>query len=248
MSTTLKKLFVAHGPYVEELRRRIIFLVLFFVTLFFFGFAFSATFIKGLVIFFGAPGVSYIVTSPFQAIALSVDIGLSIALIFFLPLLLAEIYEFVAPALTRKEKKMVIGYTILSMSLFIVGFCYGVAILHYAVETITSFNTGLGLENLWDVSTFFSQILLTSVLLGFLFQFPLVLWLLLRLGIVTIEFLAAQRRLVIASTVIIVALLPPTDGLSLLVMAAPLIGLFELVLLVGKRKTKTVSAPSAIYS
>lgn len=234
MPAALKKLLRDYGPYVEELRRRVLFSAVFFACLFCGGFALAPSLIQVFVRFFNAEGVSYVVSSPFQAFGLSINIALSIAFMFFLPFLLLQAYTFVAPALTRREKAVALGYAAASLGFFALGFCYGIAILHYAIGLVVRLNEGLGLQNLWDVSTFFSQVLLTSVLLGLLFQFPLVLHAALRHGFAAREMLVRQRRFVVAGCVIIVALLPPTDGLSLVVMALPLIGLFELVLLLNR--------------
>lgn len=236
MPAALKKLLRDFGPYVEELRRRLLVLVTLFVTLFIVGFVSAPSVIRVFVGFFGVDGVSYIVTSPFQAFSLSINIGLSAAFVGFLPLLLLQFYSYVAPALTKRERREIVKYAAASLGLFFLGFAYGVAVLEYAVALVVRLNEGLGLQNLWDVSTFFSQVLLTSVLLGLLFQIPLALYIALRHGFVTTEVLARQRRMVVAVCVVIVALLPPTDGLSLVVMAVPLVGLFELVLFLGRRR------------
>lgn len=247
MPAGLKKLIRDYGPYVEELRRRVLFSAVFFVLLFAGGFALAPRLIGWFVSFFNTEGVSYVVSSPFQAFGLSINIGLSVACIFFLPFILLQAYSYVAPALTQREKTTVIGYALASLAFFVAGFVYGVAILHYATALVVRINAGLGLQNLWDVSTFFSQVLLTSVFLGLLFQFPLVLHALLRWGFVTRELLAAQRRIVVAGCVIMVALLPPTDGLSLMVMALPLVGLFELVLLLNRTGRRAPRATEAFY-
>ncbi len=248
MPVALKKILRDYGPYVEELRRRVMVLVALFIGLFVLGFLLAPNVIRLFVQHFRVEGVSYVVSSPFQAFSLSINIGLSAAFIGFLPLLLLQFYGYVAPALTKKERKVLLGYAAASIGLFITGFAYGVAVLEYAVALVVRLNEGLGLQNLWDVSTFFSQVLLTSVFLGLLFQLPLILHAALRQGFLTHEMLARQRRVVIALCVIIVALLPPTDGLSLIVMALPLIGLFELVLILEKYGHRSAREARKLYT
>jgi sec-independent protein translocase protein TatC len=111
--------------------------------------------------------------------------------------------------------------------------------MYYAVQLIAQVNIGLGITNLWNVSQFISQLLLTSALLGFLFEFPIVLTLLLRLGMFNVAYLRRNRRFAIAIIVIFVALLPPTDGLSFIVMSLPLVCMYELTIILNsfhKRK------------
>lgn len=236
METSFKKLLKDYGPYFEELRKRIFVLALAFIGLFAAGFFGAPFIIKRMIDLFALHNVSYIVSSPFQAFSLSVSIGLSVAFAFTFPVVLLQLYGFLRPALTRRERSALVRYSGLGALLFCFGFAYGFAIHYATLGVVTSFNQTLGLENYWDINTFFGQIFLTSILLGILFQFPLVVQCLIYFGIVSHRALAANRRIIFALAVVIVALLPPTDGLSLLVMAVPLLGLFEVVLFLNRPK------------
>ncbi len=77
---------------------------------------------------------------------------------------------------------------------------------------------------------------ITSALLGLVFQIPIVITLLIRMDIVSVSFLKSKRRLVILLLCILVSLLPPTDGLSLIAMALPLYFLYELTILINLKK------------
>lgn len=240
MDASFKKLLAEYGPYFEELRKRLLVLAIAFVALFAAGFFGAPTIIKRMIDMFALDNVSYIVSSPFQAFSLSVSIGLSAAFAFMFPAVLLQLYGFLRPALTRRERSMLVRSVGLAAVLFCVGFAYGFAILYATLGVVTSFNETLGLSNYWDINTFFGQIFLTSVLLGILFQFPLVVQCLMYFGIATHRGLAQNRRIVFAGAVVIVALLPPTDGLSLLVMALPLVGLFEVVLFFNRPKRRVL--------
>jgi sec-independent protein translocase protein TatC len=77
---------------------------------------------------------------------------------------------------------------------------------------------------------FLSQIISTAILLGILFQFPIVFTFVIRLGVVDVNFLKEKRRFSVLIIFIFTSLLPPTDGLSLIAMALPLILLYELTI------------------
>lgn len=226
--TPFQKLVRDFEPYLEDARRRMVFITVFFVLLFVTGFLLAPTLIAYLLSHVQIPSVQYIAASPFQVISMSIDVGFAIAVAGTFPLIVAEVYEFVSPALRIRERVLLVEYLTISVLLFLTGFLYGSVSMYYAIQLVAGFNTGLGLQNLWAIAPFFSQILLTSALLGVLFQFPVILALLVRLGIATGEVLRGQRRIVIALVFLLVALLPPTDGLSLIVMSAPLIILYEL--------------------
>ena len=107
--------------------------------------------------------------------------------------------------------------------------------LYFAVNLMAQTNVGLGVANYWDISIFISQMVLTSALLGILFIFPLVITFLIRLGVMTVDFLKSKRRHAIVIIFIIVSLLPPTDGLSLVLMSAPLVLIYEFTILFNRK-------------
>lgn len=243
----LKEFMQDYLPYLEEARRRLVFTAVFFVLLFAAGFFASPYIIKTLVTVLAFDSVQYAVLSPFQLLSTSFDVGLFFAVTFSLPLVIAEIYEFLASAFTKRERAAFRGYLLLAVILFVVGFAYGAAVLYYAAWAVSAVNASLGLANVWDIDLFISESLVTAALLGVLFEYPLFLSALMRFGALSRRALAEGRRFAIAGTVIVVALLPPTDGLSLIIMSVPLIGMYELTLLLAREgKRQVVPAPVAV--
>lgn len=234
------------GDFLADIRRRLLLCLGISVLGFGVGFFFSGTIIKAIVSMLQLEGVQYVISSPFQIVSMSMDIGIFIAVLSVFPLLLAEFYEFTRPALSRRERGVIVGYVLMSVFLFAVGFVYGTAIMYYATWAVASLTGSLGLANLWDIGLFLSQMLVTSVLLGVLFQFPLIISGLIRAGVSTRASIASKRRFVIAGIVIMVALLPPTDGISLLIMAVPLVVLYELALLLSWRSVRTARLAPAL--
>lgn len=238
METSIKQFFAEYGPYLEDARRRLVFTALFFGAVLVVGFFASPYIVQALIILMNFTGVEYAVFSPFQLLSTSMDVGLFLAITCTLPLLFVELYEFLSPGITSRERGTFFSYLLGGGTLFVAGFAYGLAILYFAAWAVSSFNSSIGLANIWDISLFISQSLLTAALLGVLFQFPLVLTSLMRLGILPRKALAGRRKVAVAVTVCIVALLPPTDGLSLIVMSVPLIALYELTLLLARERKR----------
>lgn len=233
-----------YAAYLEEARRRILFIGIFFVAMFAIGFLSGPAIVRRIIDGLAFENVSYAVLSPYQLLSTSMDIGFFLAVVLSFPLILTELYEFLGGAFTRRERRRLLLYLFGSVFLFGLGFAYGGAILYYAAWAVAGFNTAVGLANVWDISAFVSQSLLTAALLGILFEYPLLLTFLIRSGIVARRALVAGRRYAIAATVILVALLPPTDGLSLIVMSVPLLGMYELTLLLAREtKGQAVLAP-----
>ncbi|MCX6703566.1 MAG: twin-arginine translocase subunit TatC [Candidatus Zambryskibacteria bacterium] len=227
-------------PYLEDLRKRVYWSTIIFSLVFVGGFFSSAFVLKHFVAFFNIKDVLIATTSPFQFADLAVDIGFFFAIIVTLPLIIFHLYSFLKPALTSREK---IWFTLsipLSLLLFICGFIYGFFILYYSFQLLAELNQGLGIKNIWDIGTFLSQIFITSSLLGLVFQFPLILTIAIKLHFIDSNFLKEKRRVAFFIIFIIVSLLPPTDGLSLIAMALPLVVLYEATILININKKNYV--------
>jgi sec-independent protein translocase protein TatC len=223
-------------PYLEDIQRRIYVSTIIIIFVFFIGFLSSGFILKNLLKYFQIDNVTMATTSPFQYANIAMDIGIFCSLLFAFLLFMYHFFVFSYSALTKKELKKLLLSIPVSVFLFLVGFIYGFFILFYSFGLLASINTNLGIQNIWDISLFLSQTAITSALLGVIFQAPLILTLLIRLEIVSVAFLKTKRRFVVLLTCILVSLLPPTDGLSLIAMALPLYLLYELTILINFNK------------
>jgi len=230
-----QKTISQYAVYFEELRSRLVSLVKVFAIVFSVGFFVAPSFIKIMMSYIHFDGVTIVTTSPFQLVDLAMSIGFFLACIITIPLFIYHLYSFLRPGLLPKERKFFIFSLPLGLGLFLLGFFYSCIMLYLAIGLIAQVNIDLGVVNYWDISIFISQMILTSSLLGLLFIFPLIMTFLIRLEILTVEFLRSKRRHAIVVIFIIVSLLPPTDGLSLVLMAAPLILIYELTVLFNRK-------------
>ena len=249
MDDEVKQKLMEYGQYIEEIRKKIFFLAVAFGFFFIFGF-FLTNRILGLVIdFFKMKDITIVTTSPFQFIGLAVDTGIAVALLFCLPLAIYYLYDFIKDGLLKKERRFLLSLIPIGCLLFLIGFGYGFATLYFALKIIAQVNVSLGVVNLWDISKFISEIVVTSAFLGLLFEFPIVMTFLIRIGILDLAFLVTKRRHAYAAIVILVSLLPPTDGVSLIVMSVPLVLIYEVTILanaVYRRPAMTVINPQTL--
>jgi sec-independent protein translocase protein TatC len=161
------------------------------------------------------------------------------------PVWMYEIYAFVTPALTPKEKRYTIPFLVTAVTLF----AAGVVIAYYAMPTGLRFLLAIGGEGLNPLLGAEEYLNFVGfMLLGFAvaFELPLILFFLGLAGAVTIEQLKKQRRVALIAIVAIAALVTPSqDPYTLLLLAAPLYLLYEatiIVLRVVKRKKAKASA------
>ncbi len=225
-------------PFLEDLRRRLYRGAIFFVVFFVGGFMSAGTILKEVLFFVQVDQVTIATSSPFQFIDIAIDIGFFLAIMASSPYIIYSFYAFIVPALTRREKKKLLQSIPVCILLFIIGFFYGFFILYYALELIALINVGLGIANFWNISQFLSQIFTTAALLGLIFEFPLLLTLAIKLGILSPQALKEQRRIAYFIIFCITALLPPTDGVSLIAISFPLLLLYEVTVWFNGNKQK----------
>ena len=223
-------------PFLEDLRNRLFFGVVLFVVFFVVGFLSTSIFVREIVSFVTIENVTLTATSPFQYVQIAMDFGFFLATVITVPYIIYSFYVFILPALTRSEKIRLFKSIPVSLILFITGFLYGFFVLFYALEILAGINTSLGIANFWNISQFLSQMLVTSAMLGLVFEFPLLLALLIMLGIITPTTLKNNRRIAYAVLLFLAVLLPPTDVISLLGIVLPLLLLYEATILFNTQK------------
>ena len=226
----LKKNIEKYLPFLEDLRLRLYYGVVLFMAFFVIGFLSAGTILKQILGLVHVDQVTIAASSPFQFVNVAMDIGFFIAIMVCIPYIIYSFYIFIVPALTRSERIKLLKSIPLTIGLFIIGFSYGFFILSYALELLAALNISLGIANFWNISQFLSQMFITSALLGFIFEFPLLLALLAKMNIITPQILKNYRRVAYAMMLCFTALLPPTDGISLIAMTVPLVLLYEVTI------------------
>lgn len=224
------QIFSGYYDYFESIRKRIYVLAVFFFAFFIAGFFGAGYILRAAVGVFDLQNAVIVTTSPFQFLDLATKIGLYTGLIFCLPLLIYQMYDFLKDGLSGKEKRLFFFLLPVGLILFAVGFAYGYGILFFYLNSVSGINLAFGLKNMWDISTFLSQVILTSALLGLVFQFPIILTFLIRAGLFDTAYLRKKRRFAIAIIFIFVGFLPPPDIFSTILEALPLVLIYEMTI------------------
>lgn len=219
-----------YWPFISEIRRRLIVCLLVFLFGFGLGFFGFRQIINFFLSCFQLEATRIVITSPFQVLSLAVNIGLLAGLLFSLPVLVYQLVGFVKPALKTEERKLIWPFLAAGFGLFIWGFGLGFFLMRWVILGLSQTFLGHNVSNFWDIGTFLSQIMLTAFLIGLAHEFPLVLVLLVKWGLVEKKNLKKKRPVVVAGIFVFAALLPPTDAFSLILIALLLWGLYELTL------------------
>ena len=231
---SLESTVIKYSPFFSEIRKRLIFTLSIFVIFAAVGFMYYENIVHFILKIFALEGLNIVFTSPFQFLSLSVNSAFLAGFIAVLPLAIFQILSFIRPALRKSEYRSVLALLPIAILLFISGFTFGVLIMKYAVIIFYQKSVELNIGNFLDVTTLLSQILLTAIMMGIAFQFPIFLTILMKLKVIKYQQIVKQRLLIYGLSLIFSAILPPTDLLSLVLLFLPLALLFELTLLLNR--------------
>ncbi|MFH0937469.1 MAG: twin-arginine translocase subunit TatC [Candidatus Daviesbacteria bacterium] len=233
-TSELNVLINKYSSFLLEMRKRLLFTLAFFGVMTLVGFVFYEKIIKFLIDILSLKGVNIVFTSPFQFINLAISCGLTTGLALIFPLIIYQVLSFLKPALREKEYKMVVRFLPFSIILFLIGFSFGFLIMKWQIEIFLARSISLDIGNILDISRLLNTVLLTSMLMGIGFQFPIVLLLLMRIGIVKHAQLSKQRLWAYLGSFIFAILLPPDSIIADVLLSLPLVILFELTLLLNR--------------
>lgn len=226
--------FEKYLPFILEIRKRLTFVVIFFIIAAAIGFIYNEKIITFLLHYFAFDGVNVVFTSPFQFLGLALNTGMIIGFIVVFPLFVYELLAFLKPALAPHEFKALLFLIPLSLILFVLGFLFGAMIMRYVIVLFYQKTINLDIGNFLDITKLLSQILTTALLMGIAFQFPIVITLLIRLGVIPYKFFKQKRVFAWAIALVFAAVLPPTDLFSLVLLTLPLIALYEVTLFANR--------------
>jgi sec-independent protein translocase protein TatC len=182
------------------------------------------------------PKNSYMIyTNLPEAFFIYMKIAFFASLLLTSPYTLYQIWLFIAPGLYRKEKIYVIPFVLSSSLLFIGGVLFGYYVaLPPAFKFFVSFSTDV-LKPMFSFREYLSLFLKFLLAFGICFELPVFIFFLARMGIVNARMLARQRRYAVLIIFVIAALLTPSpDALSQIIMAIPLMLLYEISIVVAK--------------
>lgn len=156
------------------------------------------------------------------------------------PYIFWEFWRFIKPALSDKEKKNTGGVILWVSLLFFTGVAFGYYILTpFMVNFYFSYSLSPLIEIKPDFSDYLENLIYTTVGIGILFQMPLLVMVLAKIGIVTGAFLRKYRRHAFVLIIVAAAIITPsTDPFSLIIVAIPLYLLFEASIIVASRVNK----------
>ena len=195
-------------------------------------------------------GAKMIATGVITPFMVPMKLTALVAFMLALPYVLYQAWAFVAPGLYEHEKKLAMPIIVASTVLFLIGvaFCY-----YFVFGTVFKFINDFAPKSITpapDIEAYFSFVITMFMAFGLTFEIPIVVIILVRAGVVSIEKLKEVRPYVIVGAFVVAAVVTPPDVLSQFMLAVPMCLLYEAGLFaarfVGVRQKEVESRPSSI--
>lgn len=187
------------------------------------------------------PAGQLVFIAPAEAFHTRMKVGLYGGFLLTLPLLLHQVWLFVARAMSRAWRRRLLAMVPLAYGLFLAGVAVCLfLVMPAAMRFFLSYGSE-GVKPLISLSAYLSFMTTLSLAFGASFEFPLVLYVLNRMGVVQREQLVAQRRVVYFAVFVVPAVFTP-DAFTQVCLASSLIVMFELALLAMKRAPRALAA------
>jgi len=170
------------------------------------------------------------VTTPFFV---PLKVAMMTAFLIALPYILYQAWRFVAPGLYAHEKRLVVPLIVASTLLFFCGMAFAYFVVFPVVFGFITASAPIGVAVMTDIDKYLSFVLSMFVAFGITFQVPVVVVVLVRMGIVSVEKFREIRPYVVVGAFVVGAIFTPPDVVSQIMLALPLWLLYEAGIIVG---------------
>ena len=155
------------------------------------------------------------------------------------PYIIYELWQFLKPALTQRELKMSRGMIFWISLLFFLGVAFGYYIITpYTVNFFANYTISPQFENIIKIDDYLSTVISLALGTGLIFELPIVIFFLSKIGVVTPRFLREYRKYAIVVVLVLAAIITPPDMVSQIIVAIPIMILYELSIRISARVEK----------
>ena len=173
--------------------------------------------------------VSFLAITPYEQFLKALSLSAVGGLILAFPYVLWEVWRFVKPGLHANEQKGLKGNILIMSLLFFAGVAFSYYIITpFSIQFLSSFTLAEGIENQWRIGSVISLVTQISLAGGILFEMPILVFYLTKLGVITPAFMKAYRKHAYVILLILAAVITPPDVLSQILIFIPLFILYEI--------------------
>ena len=179
-------------------------------------------------------GFQYVYLAPSELLTTYFKLALILGAVIASPFLLFELWGFVAPALRNREKKAVLPALFGGFGFFLIGalFAYVIA-LPFMIQFLVDFSQSAWVHASISVASYIDFVVGMILVFGLVFEMPLLAYVLTRLGVLSPKLLRKVRRYFVPVAFLLAAVITPPDVASQFMVAVPMLGLYELSILIS---------------
>lgn len=160
-------------------------------------------------------------------------------LVLGFPYILYEVWRFISPALAKKEKRYARSLVFSGSLLFMTGILFGYYFVSpLSVQFLGNYQVSESVPNQIDLKSFISTVTTVTLVCGLVFELPLIVYFLSKMGLITPEFMRKYRKHAIVITLVLSAIITPPDVSSQVLLTIPLLILYEFSIFISKRVNK----------
>ncbi|MCK0157231.1 twin-arginine translocase subunit TatC [Cellulophaga sp. F20128] len=155
------------------------------------------------------------------------------------PYVLYEVWKFISPGLYEKERKNSRGFIFIASFLFFTGALFGYYVVTpFSINFLGTYVVSAEVLNEFDLSSFISTVKTSVVACGIMFELPIIIYFLTKVGLVTPEVLRKHRKIALVVVLIVSAVITPPDVASQIVVTIPVLILYQISIYISKRVIK----------
>lgn len=227
------------GEHLRELRNRLLIVFVVFIIAFLTLLPFAARLSNMFLLLGKAYGYTYIYLAPQELLLVQLNIVFFFAIALSLPCFIYHAYRFCAPALNKQERRGLILSVFLGFLFFAIGLLFALTIsLPFMLRFLIQFTDELDVSASIRVSEYISFVTTIFIVFGVIFELPVISLLLTRLGLIKANLLIKARKIMIVIIFIVAAIITPPDVISQIMVALPMIALYELSIIICKISAK----------
>ncbi|RNL69162.1 twin-arginine translocase subunit TatC [Sinomicrobium pectinilyticum] len=151
------------------------------------------------------------------------------------PYVLYEFWRFISPGLYDNEKKNARGFIVIASLLFFMGVAFGYYVISpLSINFLASYQVSPEVHNDIDLSSYIATVRASVISCGLIFELPIIIFFLTKIGLVTPEFLKKYRKVALVIVLILSAVITPPDIASQIVVSVPILILYEVSIVISR--------------
>lgn len=220
--------------HLRELRNRLLVCIICLVVFFLVGLNYAPRFVDMLTGIGKTYGYEYVYIAPQELLMQYFSIALLIGVCVTLPVILYNIWAFVQPGLKKNENAMFLSAMVFGLLCFIIGVIFAYKImLPFMLYFLIDISKGSNITASISVQNYLTFLLTIFMVFGLVFELPVVSVLLTQMGLLKVEWMRKGRRVIIVVIFFVAAVITPPDVVSQIMVAIPMMGLYELSIIIS---------------